>query len=543
LIQTLMSTPVVRLLSQSAFRAGECFSALHGRKLPLNLGGQTARLCVIGGLRKHIDFANSDAVDELCRAPGQEVFARARNAGMIMNDQLPGTKLLEHRSWYPYCIWYPRVASEETYRRLAAAVPDMRYQVGRACAVAGYFQLYDELDLLPDPTIAEEARENKQGPAAGGAALIYERIMAAPTRYSVMNDYERTVELDNAKPGAHLNADTAVVASLEQRKRPAEDYGSAWKYFDITEDGGIDVKTVELPPTRLSASEAALLDSPLPVDLPTIHKDLMILVAAFEGNLDRYARLRRPGRSIEYELHCVLHGIYKSTALAHWLDRNREIMELVAASWHPREVKALKRAILARRVINNDIHHIINANPAVPDDELLYWIWHPTLPSQWTLLKLSEARPAMRSQCARACMAGGMRDTYLTIMDMRDDHGNSVSIDRFLKEESETCPDHKFFCADITRRMADQGLDRLPYAHDDMWKASIPWRDADISSTSLYSSLGDDCHTVVHEGQEWGMYEELGAELGRVRLYLSSLPEIRARARDSEGVELEVLYP
>jgi hypothetical protein len=39
------------------------------------------------------------------------------------------------------------------------------------------------------------------------------------------------------------------------------------------------------------------------------------------------------------------------------------------------------------------------------------------------------------------------------------------------------------------------------------------------------------------------MYEELGAELGRVRLYLSSLPEIRARARDSEGVELEVLYP
>jgi hypothetical protein len=33
----------------------------------------------------------------------------------------------------------------------------MRYQVGRACAAAGYFDLYKELDLLPDVSIAEEA--------------------------------------------------------------------------------------------------------------------------------------------------------------------------------------------------------------------------------------------------------------------------------------------------------------------------------------------------------------------------------------------------
>ncbi|CBF71445.1 hypothetical protein AN6781.2 [Aspergillus nidulans FGSC A4] len=35
--------------------------------------------------------------------------------------------------------------------------PSMRYQVGRACAAAGYFDLYKELDLLPDVSIAEEA--------------------------------------------------------------------------------------------------------------------------------------------------------------------------------------------------------------------------------------------------------------------------------------------------------------------------------------------------------------------------------------------------
>ncbi|KAK1855664.1 hypothetical protein CCHR01_01678 [Colletotrichum chrysophilum] len=38
----------------------------------------------------------------------------------------------------------------------------MRYQVGRACAVADYNKLYDELQLLPDVSIAEEAEDKQQ---------------------------------------------------------------------------------------------------------------------------------------------------------------------------------------------------------------------------------------------------------------------------------------------------------------------------------------------------------------------------------------------
>lgn len=60
----------------------------------------------------------------------------------------------------PYCIWYPDVATEETYRELSRRYPRMRYQIGRACAVAGYNKLFDELQLLPDVSIAEEAEAN-----------------------------------------------------------------------------------------------------------------------------------------------------------------------------------------------------------------------------------------------------------------------------------------------------------------------------------------------------------------------------------------------
>jgi hypothetical protein len=58
---------------------------------------------------------------------------------------------------YPYCIWHPDVALENTYREVAAKYPDLRHQVGRACAVACYTHLYLELDRLPDVSIDEEA--------------------------------------------------------------------------------------------------------------------------------------------------------------------------------------------------------------------------------------------------------------------------------------------------------------------------------------------------------------------------------------------------
>ena len=549
----IMATTIAQRLRSNDWIRTEVEAAIKGQALPQKaLGARVARLCVVYALRTHLDFARSDEVDELCRYKGQEVFARARNAGLIMNDQLPDAELLHDKAWHPYCIHYPRVASEDTYRRLASAFPDLRYQVGRACAVAGYSQLYDELDIFPDVCIAEEARENREESATEGAQRIFERIMAAPTRYGVMNDYSRTIDMDNPKPGACLNADTQVLAMLQHRRRFAERFKTPWLYFNITEDEGINEEIhgpIPCPRTdfeadpplslyrsvcsisdTLTESEAALLDSPLPFNLPTTHKDLLILAAAYEGNVDRYARLRRPGHIIAEEVNCLVHGIYKSTAMAHWLDCTSDISDL-----------DVTKAIHARRIMNNDVYHIIDADPPIADSELPYWIWWPTIPSPWTLIQLAEKRLAMRKQCARACMAGGYKGSYCMIMDMHDGVNKPLVVDRVLMYEARTCPEHDFFEPDMIRRMHEQGVadvDSLPPIDHplDVWEMTIPWREADPSSDLLYGALKESPFTLGCSKQlERNMYEENDAEMGRVRLYLSSPPEARERAAEDPG--------
>jgi hypothetical protein len=69
-----------------------------------------------------------------------------------MSNVVPDTDSLEH---VPYYIWHPDFAKAETYRELAQRYPNTRYNVGRACAAAGYTDSYRELDHLPDVSIAE----------------------------------------------------------------------------------------------------------------------------------------------------------------------------------------------------------------------------------------------------------------------------------------------------------------------------------------------------------------------------------------------------
>ncbi len=90
-----------------------------------------------------------------------------------MSNQVPD---VEDEKCMPYCFWHPNLPSEETlgevFSRYQARFPSLRYNLGRDYAVPGYTSLYSELDLLPDVTIAEEARDNK----VNGQA-IYELIV------------------------------------------------------------------------------------------------------------------------------------------------------------------------------------------------------------------------------------------------------------------------------------------------------------------------------------------------------------------------------
>lgn len=284
-----------------------CKAAIRGKEIPPALGYPLTRLCVIRGIRTH------DGYGEELRGTLPE-FTQALNARSIMSGRIPSLSGTEDT---PYCIWYPEIPSEATLRALAQRYKHMLYQVARACAVAGYVDLYLELDVLPEVHIAEEAREC-------GNLEIYRRIMSAPVRYEVMNDYLCTIAPE-PRPGARLNGDTAVRRSLDSKQElqvpetPDELLfpGFDTNLFNITGDMNIDLADSDLPLLNLSSDTLRLLSTPLPYDIPIVDKDLLILMAAYHGDIDRYARLRRPN-FIPKELECCIRGIFHNTSFALW---------------------------------------------------------------------------------------------------------------------------------------------------------------------------------------------------------------------------------
>jgi len=171
-----------------------CLSAIRGRSVPREmLRGSLVQAqmiqAIVCGIRHHEAFATSTDIERVCSGGAYPAVSRARAARLIMSNQIPELNM-DAPEAIPYCIWYPDVAFEETYRQLAERYPAMRYHVGRACAVAGYAGLYWNLKLVPEVAIAEEARDS-------GSNDIFEYIMSQPTRYAIMNDYKRTVNIEH----------------------------------------------------------------------------------------------------------------------------------------------------------------------------------------------------------------------------------------------------------------------------------------------------------------------------------------------------------
>ncbi|KAF5014971.1 hypothetical protein F66182_13857, partial [Fusarium sp. NRRL 66182] len=140
-------------LRSLAFDMREAKDALRGKTVPKSLGRKVTRLCVIRGIRYHEQFAEHPDLEQIRQYVPD--IARAINARAIMSNKIPPMYEPQER---PYCIWHPEVASQDTYRKLWQQYPDMAYQVARACAVANYVELYFEMNLLPDFSVAEEAR-------------------------------------------------------------------------------------------------------------------------------------------------------------------------------------------------------------------------------------------------------------------------------------------------------------------------------------------------------------------------------------------------
>lgn len=307
----------------------------------------------------------------------------------------------------PYCIWYPDIAAEETYRKLALMYPQMAYHVGRACAVAGYTQLYKELSILPEVHIAEEAREC-------GNMAIFEEIMSHPIRYSVMNDYELRIE-DPQGP-AYLNGDTAVrwmldiKQQLEDPSSPARAKDDVWDQiqlrpllrdavFNITEDLNINAADSDEAADKYdweyrekhfvavrNREVFQLLCQPLPADLPTVKKEILINMAAYHGNIDRYVRLRRP-KLVPAEVECCMRGIYHHPTFARWW------------TTQPNPGRSIRTAINARFIMSD----ILSGAPFA-DTDIPYLIWWPQLATRNTYRHLAAVHKNMHVQIVHACI-------------------------------------------------------------------------------------------------------------------------------------------
>ncbi len=183
----------------------------------------------------------------------------------------------------PYCVWYPDFPKENTYRKVARVYPAMRYHVRRACAAAGYAKLYAELDLLPDVSTAEEARESGNA----GSCAIFDSIMAAPVKYAVMDDYTCSLNTTDPRFPAFLNADTLVRSKLDSRfLAESNNVVRPKMVWTIEEDLRFDLpQDITWPEFEyVTPEEIQLLYKPLPLDLPIIDKGGLIKIAAYEAS-------------------------------------------------------------------------------------------------------------------------------------------------------------------------------------------------------------------------------------------------------------------
>uniref|UniRef100_A0A093V921 Putative killer plasmid pGKl-2 protein 1 n=1 Tax=Talaromyces marneffei PM1 TaxID=1077442 RepID=A0A093V921_TALMA len=517
-------------LRSLAFNMGEARDALRGKTVPKSLGRRVTRLCVIRGIRYHEQFAEHPDLEQMRQYVPE--ISRALNARAIMSNKIPSMPEARDR---PYCIWHPEVASEDTYRKLWQQYPDMAYQVGRACAVANYVELYLEMDLLPDSSIAEEAR-------ASGSTEVFEAIMRKPMRYRIMNDYTRKVTLQNPEL-ACLNDDTAVVSTLDIKQRirkpcgfeedPIFEAPETWEeatalgaefddmdemYFDagfdenmfnITEDMNVGEVNSEKPKLNYLPE---LLVQPLPVDLPPGNKDVLILMAAYYGNIERYSRLRRP-RVIDGELGCLVRGIYHNSMFAVWC-----ATQTIPSRWRSGHIMS---AIHARMIMNNDLSRIVNLDKMQPHEgfeHMPYMIWFPNKAKPNTYKTLASAVTKMRPSVLHAAVYTGDKTLFDWLL---DDLG--VAPTRPALQEARVQNRGKagdapsYFVTRLEARSQELGidLDAAPVVSWKMYSAepnrSGNWLAEDLTPDSVHSAMED-----------WGFYDGYIVDASGAELFASA---------------------
>ena len=154
--------------------------------------------CILRGIYKNLSFAYwcKDNIEK-------EFIQEAVSSKLIMNDDLSFVR------GDIYCIWYPQIASEETYEKLVKMREDLKYGVARACAIAGYTDLYRSLNVLPEIHVLHEALEAEN-------CDIVKNILSDGRLYSAMDD-DYGMYLDEPVPTRFIRGVTCTRSQMADR--------------------------------------------------------------------------------------------------------------------------------------------------------------------------------------------------------------------------------------------------------------------------------------------------------------------------------------
>lgn len=404
-----------------------------------------------------------------------------------------------------------------------------------------------------------------------------------------MDDYTRTIRAEKtASYLLHgLDGDAAVRSTLELKRcfekpddtsRFQEDgtyeflngVDHAPPYFNITEDWNIDEfdsalgdppsMPFEVKPAPNTTEMITLLWNPLPYDLPKGNKDILILMAAYNKDIDLYSRLRRPGVSPAAESNCIIRGIYHHPLFARW--------------WAQKDIsenKSYQKAITARFIMSNDVSRI---TPQTSSLDLPRLIWYPALAHSRTYEELARRRPDMHSAISRACIAAnGMNLWHKLKMDLSDrdiwdaaiaSHNPTFLEDLRRRAEASSTkvprllegPDRAFTRPGLTEPSASILHPGIPSVDDVRWEQEGPYDGvlADASTVELWACFQkteESVYSAVKIYSEWRyeaqpdvpMFQPEGPSPKRNTQAMNTSPQVAAGHGESQqsGVNCDQL--
>jgi hypothetical protein len=101
-------------------------------------------------------FANWCSLQDVPRMGSPRSKARIKaaiSARLITSNEICHITTDTPENEISYCIWHPQVATADAYIDLAHRRPSMKLQAVRACIIADYQTVYQELDPGYEPVL------------------------------------------------------------------------------------------------------------------------------------------------------------------------------------------------------------------------------------------------------------------------------------------------------------------------------------------------------------------------------------------------------